>query len=214
MNRPRAQQISPPDQAQRSATTRSVSLCPTNCPNKERDRPLGVMRHGMLLSPKISQKPVAIVLNVEFEFFRRINDRASHRPSVPVGKVQSGFLEQKYPPDLCVGVPGHPEAIFVPADKKAGMASLRALECGRRSNPLTSSDSSNGTVPGLSASVIARLSCNVTDEVCVFCPAKCEMLCSRVAIMLIFALPARVKRLGHNMLSLVYEIEMSRLGFL
>ena len=74
--------------------------------------------------------------------------------------------------------------------------------------------SSNGTVPGLSASVIARLSCNVTDEVCVFCPAKCEMLCSRVAIMLIFALPARVKRLGHNMLSLVYEIEMSRLGFL
>jgi hypothetical protein len=135
----------------------------------------------MLLSPKISQKPVAIVPNVEFEFFRRINDRASHRPSVPVGKVQSGFLEQKHPADFCVRVAGHAESIFVPADKKAGMASPRALQCGRRSNPLTSSDSSNGAVPGLPALVVARLSCNITDKVCIFCPPKCEMLCSRFA---------------------------------
>jgi hypothetical protein len=166
------------------------------------------------LSPKINQKPVAIVLNIEFEFFRRINDRASHRPSVPVGKLQSGFLEQKYPRSLRRRPGPRRSHLCSGRQKKAGMASLRAFECGRRSNPITSSDSSNGTVPGLSASVIARLSCNVTDEVCVFCPAKCEMLWSRVAIMLIFALPARVNRLGHNMLSLVYEIEMSRLGFL
>src|SRR5665213_4111929 len=131
-----------------------------------------------------------------------------------LAKFKADFSNRNIPPIFASASRATQKPSLFRPTKKAGMASLRALECGRPSNPLTSSDSSNGTVPGLSASVIARLSCNVTDEVYVFCPAKCEMLCSRVAIMLIFALPARVKRLGHNVLSLVYEIEMSRLGFL
>jgi hypothetical protein len=191
-----------------------VSICPPNCPNKERDHLLRVMRHDMLWSPKISGESVAIVPNVGLEVFRRINDCASHRPRVPVAKVQGGFLEQKYPLDLCVGLPGHPEAIFVPAEKNRNRLAESVRTRSRAAISLTSSDSSNGTVPCLPASAIARLSCNATDGVYVFCPAKCEMLCPGVAITLNFALPARAKRLTHNMLSLVYEIEMSRLGSL
>src|SRR5712664_1991602 len=68
--------------------------------------------------PKVRDKRIALVLQVEFESLGRKDGCASCRLAIPSCKRQCGVLDQENSADLSLDVTGNPEAFLVAADEK------------------------------------------------------------------------------------------------